>query len=253
MSRLATLFTRCVAKPGPRWRWAVCLLLAGPLHAEEPIDLYYNERPPYLVSALDGSVSGLTATPAAEAFRDAGIAFQWIRLPTNRQLALLKDNHRPACAVGWFRNAERERFAKFTKPIYQDKPTVGMASGDLAIPDKLSLTELLSRHDVRVLVKDGYSYGPYIDNLLAAHRGNVVVTPLDNIDMARMISARRADFMFVAEEEASSLLQMAGLNPLNFKVLRFTDMPMGEYRHIMCDKLVPDEVIQRLSAAIRPR
>lgn len=253
MSCLATLLNRRLARPSPRWLSAVCLLLAGTLYADEPIDLYYNERPPYLVSAPDGSVSGLTATPAAEAFRDAGIAFQWIRLPTNRQLALLKDNHRPACAVGWFQNAERERFAKFTKPIYQDKPTVGMASGDFATPEKLSLTDLLNRHDVRVLIKDGYSYGPYIDNLLAAHRANLIVTPLDNIDMARMISARRADFMFVAEEEASSLLQQAGLNPLTFKVLRFTDMPMGEYRHIMCSKLVPDEVIQRLNAAIRPK
>lgn len=239
--------------PGVRGLSVACLLVAGPLHAEEPLDLYYNERPPYLVSALDGSVSGLTATPAAESFREAGIAFQWMRLPSNRQLALLKDNHRPACAVGWFRNAEREHFAKFSKPIYQDKPTVGMASDSFAATDKLSLSDLLNRRDIKVLVKDGYSYGPYIDNLLAAHRANQVVTSADNIDMARMISGRRADFMFVAEEEASSLLQQAGLNPLYFKVLRFADMPMGEYRYIMCDKLVPDEVIQRLNTAIHPR
>lgn len=66
-----------------------------------------------------------------------------------------------------------------------------------------------------------------------------------------MIDARRADLMFVAEEEAQYLIGQSGLRPQDFSVLRFADLPRGETRHIMCAKDVPPEWMLRLDRAIR--
>ncbi|MFO1338760.1 MAG: transporter substrate-binding domain-containing protein [Burkholderiaceae bacterium] len=100
-----------------------------------PVELYYFERPPYVVKHPGSDeVSGLTATPAAQAFRAAGLAFRWVPLPTVRQLVTLKEQAQAACAVGWFKNAERELQFKFSKPIYRDRPTVALARADLPAP-----------------------------------------------------------------------------------------------------------------------
>jgi hypothetical protein len=233
--------------------FACCLLTATQAPAaQEEIAVYYNERPPYLVSEADGSVSGLTGTPAARAFHAAGVPFKWVLMPTNRQKQALMDTQLPGCAVGWFKNAERERFAKYTKPIYQDRPTVGLATTGNAIPERTPLTMVLANPQLRILVKDGYSYGPYIDQLLVGKRSGLVVTTMENVEMMRMIARGLADMMFAAEEEAAALLQQAGPSPQSFRILHFTDVPQGERRYIMCNKAVPNHVIQRLNAAIPP-
>ncbi|MDE2428233.1 MAG: hypothetical protein KGM99_05860, partial [Burkholderiales bacterium] len=88
--------------------------LGATCHAEDKITLNYNERPPYIVPAADGSATGLTATPAANAFSTAGIPVTWTKIPPNRQLIVVQENKSANCAIGWFKNSERETFAKFS-------------------------------------------------------------------------------------------------------------------------------------------
>lgn len=214
------------------------------------ITLYYNDRPPYLVSAADGAVTGLTATPATNACKSTGIDCAWVKMPTNRQLAIVKENIGMDCAVGWFKNPEREKFAKFTKPIYRDKPTVALVSKQFLIKEGRPLEAVLAGKGVRVLVKEGFSYGAFLDDLLARLKPTIVSTAVENIQMVQMIRADRADFMFVAEEEASYLVEQAGFSIKNFRLLNFPDMPNGEKRHIMCSKQVSDDVIGKLNKGI---
>ncbi len=218
-----------------------------------PIALLYNDRPPYAVSQPDGSVEGLTATPAANAFKSAAIPFKWVKLPTNRQLSLVKESTGMNCALGWFKNPEREQFAKFAGAIYQDKPTVALANRGFSVREGSALGTVLSLGRARVLVKDHFSYGPYIDRMLAALRPEIVNTTGENFKMVQMILADRADFMFVAEEEANYLIGQAGLDSRNLRILRFADMPDGEKRYLMCSRQVPDEYIVRLNRAIAGR
>jgi polar amino acid transport system substrate-binding protein len=217
----------------------------------EPLSLYFFERPPYVVQrAGSEDVTGLTATPAAQAFRAAGIAFQWVMLPTVRQLVTMKENSaHPACAVGWFKNPDRELHFKFTKPIYRDRPTVGLAPADFGLY-RTTLAETLRQPGLQVLVKDGFSYGPLIDGLLAQTKVERVVTSAESVPMIHMIAARRANFMFAAEEEAAYLVEQAGVPAVQLRVLHFADLPPGERRHILCSKGVPDESIERLNKAI---
>ncbi|MYN20437.1 transporter substrate-binding domain-containing protein [Rugamonas sp. FT107W] len=228
------------------------LLLAPACRAQEPVVLYYNERPPYLMSAPDGGVHGLTADPAAAAFADAGVPARWMRMPSNRQLALLQKGGQ-RCAVGWFRTAERERYARFTLPIYRDLPLVAVVRDDFALRDGATLRQLLAMPGVAVLVKEKYSYGGYVDAALAEARPIRIATTAESMAMVAMIGAHRADLMFLASEEADYLLQLAELRDRGLRVLRLTDVPTGERRHIMCSKDVSDDIMRRLDKEIQQK
>ncbi|WP_374567368.1 hypothetical protein [Ideonella sp.] len=219
------------------------------LAATEPLSLYFFERPPYVVQARGDEVTGLTATPAGQAFKGAGIDYRWVMLPTVRQLVTLKDNPKLACAVGWFKNPEREQHFKFSKPIYRDRPTVALARSEFNNASA-TLAETLRQPGLRVLVKDGFSYGALIDNLLAQSKAERVVTSAESVAMIHMIAAQRAHFMFAAEEEAAYLAEQAGVPAQQLRTLHFADLPPGERRYILCSKAVPDELIERLNKAI---
>lgn len=102
----------------------ILFISSMPVNAESPIQLYYYDRVPYATTDAQGEVSGLCATPAANAFKQAGIPFQWKKMPFKRQLVTIKHIKKMACGIGWFKNPERESFARFTDSIYQDKTAV---------------------------------------------------------------------------------------------------------------------------------
>lgn len=226
-----------------------CLLPAASW-ANDVITVNYNERPPYLVPGPDGAATGLTGTPAANAFKAAGIPIAWAKVPTNRQLSAVKEAKGMHCAVGWFKTPEREQFAKFTKPIYRDKPWLVLANVGYSIKDGTKLEQALKAKGVRVLTKDSFSYGSYLDNLLAKTKPTITVSNGSTSQMLQLINAGSADFMFVSEEEAEYLVKQAGLSMKNFRQIRFPDMPKGGERYIMCSKNVPDDVIAKLNKNI---
>jgi polar amino acid transport system substrate-binding protein len=228
----------------------VCAVAPFIAQAQDVLTLTYNDRPPYIVALPDGSAAGLTATPAANAFKGAGIPIAWKKVPTNRQLAEIRENSSRQCAIGWFKNPEREQYAKFTKAIYRDRPTVLIANRQFSTQPNETLQSILAHKLGRVLVKDKFSYGAYIDGLLASSRPETVVTTNENIQMVEMIRIGRADFMFAAEEEARYLIEQAGFKVHDFKVVRLPDVPPGERRYIICSKMVEDDVITRLNAVI---
>ena len=232
-------------------RLLACLSMLAPVlaMADDKITLSFNERPPYLVPGADGSASGLTGTPAAEAFRAAGIDVAWSKVPPNRQLVVIKEGG-PNCAIGWYKTAEREQFAKFTKPIYRDKPTVIIANPKFAVGDNAKLGDILATKGVRVLVKENFTYGPYIDAALdkvkpAQTKSNGTAT-----QMLQLVNAHSVDFMFASEEEASYLVEQSGIGAGNFKQIKMPDVPVGDDRYIMCSKEVSDDVIGKLNKAI---
>lgn len=214
-----------------------------------PITLFYEERAPYLVPAGD-TVEGLVATPAALAFKTAGVPFVWEASSFSRQWHMLRDNQGAHCVVGWFKNNERLAFAKFTKPIYRDGPIVALARRDFAFGPGRTLDQVLSTPGLRVLIRGMYSYGPYIERALKRNKPEAVASPLRNGQLTERLIADRADLMFTSEEEGEFLLRNLGSKARELQVLRFSDLLPGSERHIACNRNVPDETIERLNKAI---
>lgn len=215
------------------------------------ITLHYNERPPYLVTTESG-VGGLTGDPATLVFEMSNIPYKWQQTPSKRQIYLLEQDRGRDCAVGWFKNVEREKFAKYTLPIYQDMPQIALARADNDnIPADTTVDDIFSDPRLNLLVKDGYSYGDYIDGKIKEYDPIRTVTTVENSEMLRMVYARRADYFFIAPEEANGLITASDFDLQDFKFVHFRDIPSGELRYILCSKQVEDWIIDRLNTAIQ--
>lgn len=231
--------------------WLLASTLAAAAQGDQLITLHYNERAPYLQTLDNGDIAGLTATPAAQALRRAGIAFKWEKTPSNRQIQLLEWNANADCMVGWFKNPQRELIGNFSLPLYQDKPTIGLALfSNINIDSGSPLAQVLQNRELRLLTKDGYSYGEHIDALIHKLEPRRIKTTVENMNMLRMIALDRADYFFIAEEEASELIRQSEFKPGDFKYIRFSDSPDGGKRHLWCSKQVSQHSLNRINQAI---
>jgi polar amino acid transport system substrate-binding protein len=218
---------------------------------QAPIVLQFNEHPPFMKQEADGSVTGTVATPAARAFKRAGIPFVWQHIAVKRQLAVLQENATPVCSVGWYKTAERERFAKYTKAISQDSPTIGLANASFKAPDNGKLADLLADPELNVLIKDSIIYGPYLDAQLANMKAKRIVSFEEFGPLIKLVHIGRAQLTFIPIEEANYYIERMGYSRTDFNIIHFSDMPAGEKRYIMCDMKVDDAVIEKLNAELR--
>lgn len=223
---------------------------ASGVAAQELITLHVNDRPPYTVVAADGSISGLTASLAENVFRAAGVPFRWAQTPLKRQFVVVQRGAGLDCAVGLLRNPDREKSGKYSKPLYHDRAFVGLVRPDLKLAPSVKAADLIANPGLRLLLKDGLTYGQKIASLVASLRPNAQVVVVESPLMLRMIVADRADWMVATEEEAGYLVAVAGLSPKQIDVVRFSDVPEGEYRYLYCSKKVPDAIMDRLNAMI---
>jgi uncharacterized protein (TIGR02285 family) len=224
--------------------------LALPAQATEPLALMYYDRPPFMIDGGDGSASGLTVNISNEIMKTAKLDYTWHKFAAKRILELVRENAIHGCGIGWFKNPEREQFARFSKPIYHDKPQVAVAPKKFVLPADTKLFAALAINGTRILVKEGFSYGA-IDPLLLKYKPVLISTAGEVVQMMQMIKANRADMTFLPEEEAMYLLGQAGFRADDFNLIKFPDMPPGSTRHLMCSKKVPESVMQQINAAIR--
>jgi polar amino acid transport system substrate-binding protein len=214
-----------------------------------PITVLFEERAPYAMRVGD-TVHGLTADPAAQAFKAAGIAVVWEASSMSRQWHLMREDTGRHCAVGWFKNSERQAFAKFTKPISRDGSIVGLARRQFDFGPVRSLDGILALPGLRVVVRGRYSYGPFIEAALRRTEPLLIASPVPNIQLTDRLVDDRADLMFTSEAEAASLLQRMAGKAQHLQVLRFTDVLPGNERYIACNRQVSDDVITRLNSVI---
>ena len=75
--------------------------------------------------------------------------------PPQRQLLLVQTGDAGACGLGWFRNAERERLGRFSRPLYRDLPMGALVRADVPLADGVALATTLASGKQTVLTKLG--------------------------------------------------------------------------------------------------
>lgn len=213
----------------------------------QPLRLLFQERPPYTESLPGGGARGLVATPAEQALTRAGIAFRWEPTPSQRQLVQIQTGQTPDCGLGWFRNPEREKLGKFSRPLYRDQAIGALVRADTAITSGGSAQALLADKRWRLLTKEGFSYGAQVDGWLATLDVNRVNTGAEPAQLVLMLLGGRADWMFIAPEEAQPLLDS---QPGQLRLVAFQDVGPGQSRHLYCSRHVPDSVMAAIDQAL---
>jgi polar amino acid transport system substrate-binding protein len=233
------------------WLLIPALFASLAAHAEDRLKLLYEDRPPYYVTAKDGSVSGLAIDPVAAALKKAGIMPNWQTTSAKRQLAAIQANREAVCSPGWFKKPEREAFAKFSEPIYQDKPQVVVTRTDQSLRiNHGTLEKLLQDPNLTMGVKLGYSYGHFIDALIERLEPVTMRSSQDTAGLIRMLVGRRFDYMLAAPEEFSSFAERLGIAGKDIFSIALSDIPAGNQRYLMCSQQVSDEWLARINAGL---
>lgn len=218
--------------------------------AQAPLTVLYEERAPYAITAGTG-VTGLVATPSAAAFERAGVPVHWQVSVQGRILSLLSANTAPLCAISLYRLPEREAYARFTPAVYRNGPVVGLVRPGFPLTGPTTISAALRTPNLRLLMRYRYSYGSYVDGLIASIKPQAVAPQLRNDQVADLLRANRGDLMFASEEEAAVLQRPATGGPGEaLQIVHFTDAPPGETRHIACSRQVPEAVMERLDRSI---
>ena len=179
-------------------------------------------------------------------------SFRWEKTPAKRQLNILKENRSRACLIGWFKNLEREKFARYSHPIYRDKSFIALGRADN--PQLISngaLDATLLNSGLVLLRKNGYSYGKLLDTMILKLGPRQKMTSAENIGMLKIIHSGGADYFFISEEEAMQLILTSGLLKTDFKTIRFSNMPGGNKRYLLFSKQVENQVIDQINSAIK--
>lgn len=244
MKKVRTLIAAAAA-------WGIQTPFVSPAQAEDLV-MVFRDKPPY--SYVDHGVQrGFLLERTQRILDQAGVRARFLDMPPKRIFLEIQNNAQAVCSFGWYKIPEREKYARFSQPIHQDKPHVVLAGPRSAdeVKKHRSLKSLLDQSGLALAVVDGVSYGPEIDALIARFPGKIDRSLVSPIQVAKKVALKRADFMFIDQEDYDYLMST---NP-EFKAeglvrIDYPDLPPGLKRYILCSQQVSDETMGRIDAAI---
>ena len=234
------------------WGWFVLLALQAAASPAQELLMAFRDKPPY--SYVEAGVpKGFLLERTRQIMDAAGLRPTFREMPPKRIFQEMQDNAEPICSFGWYRIPEREKFARFSLPIHQDRPHVVLAGPRSAddVRRHKTLKGLLGDSALTLATVDGVSYGPELDAMIAAFPGKNDRALVPPIQVAKKVAAKRADFMLIDQEDYDYLM---ATNPefRDEKLVRieYPDLPPGLRRYILCSQRVGSDTMARIDAAI---
>lgn len=220
--------------------------------ANQTVVIEYRNKPPYSYTE-NGAAKGLLIDLTKSVFAKAAIDATFLEVPTNRITYDIKSGDKLVCSPGWYLLPEREEYAWFSLPIYQDRPQlllVGPSAFDRAKTHK-SMVSLLKDESLNLGMLDGLSLGADLDKLIQNYGKNVYRHVGMPEQLAKMVAlSRNADYMFIDADDYDFLNKNGSISDLGLIRLTIPDMPAGIKRHIICSKSIGSDLRERINKAI---
>lgn len=238
------------ARPSRRLLLALLAACTAGRAGAADLVLYYEERPP-LMSRQGDQLAGVQGAPATAILQRAGLAADLREAPVARQVAMITRNNEPACALGLYRTAEREKLGKYSKlPVYSSPPQSLMIRKDGRLKDVHRFAAVLQSPTVTVALRVGYSYGAETDRALAESHAKIIRSSDHSMARARLVLLGVADAALFTEEEGEALIKQLGEAGAALELRRLPDAPPGEGRYFFCNKALPDRQLKAIDDAM---
>ena len=211
----------------------------------------YAEQSPFTVTMGRGHVGGVVGIRATDILERAGITANWVLMPAERHLKIIKSNRQPVCAVGWNKTSARSKYGVFSKNFHKDKPTIGLvrANNEKALRHN-TLASLLADKTLIFGAEYGHSYGKVIDAQIKQFTPKTVKTAQDSNGLFLMMMARRYDYILILGDAFKTTIDETNIPPSDVAKVEFPDLPMGKHRAFMCSQSVSAEIIDALNSSI---
>jgi uncharacterized protein (TIGR02285 family) len=231
---------------------AMGVLVAPRWAAAESLLIVFRDKPPYSF-VENGVAKGFLLERTRRVLNRAGIKAEFREMPPKRIFLEIEKNEQNICSFGWYKLTERERYARYSVPLHQDRPHVVLAGPRSAgaIRKYASLKGLLSDQALVLAGADGVSYGAELDAMINTFAGRVDRTLQSPQEIAKKLAAKRADFMLIDQDDYDYLtISNADFRSDDLVRIEYPDMPSGLKRYILCSQQVGDETMRRINAAI---
>lgn len=236
--------------------WAALTGLAGLLAAAEgpagaePVNLYYFPRPPLYMQDDHGRPAGVLLELAGRIMQAAGLDYRLVEVPAKRALLAIERNE-PACAVGWYRLAARERYAVFSLPIHRDTPQVAVVRRTVArdLPQPATLDDLMARK-LTLGIIDGFHYGRLPEEKIAQHHPRLQRVTGEVSQLMHMAALGRCDWLLANRQEAEWQLDNDVELGQELSIVDLSDQTQGNLRYLMCGPSLGRPAMDRINQAI---
>ena len=229
---------------------AAILSLMGLAASAQELRVYYFPRPPLYTTEADGSAGGFLNEVATLALDEAKIPYRLVEIPSARVEPSLK-NGDYAAGLGWFKNPEREQWAHFSLPLYQDLPLVAVLNKAKAssFGSEASIDQLLGAGLTLGTIKS-FSYGSFADRAIERLHPKIETIVGPQASLVLMAAHGRVDLLLLGMEEAGYLMEHERDSAASLAIVRISDAPAGNFRYLMFSKAVPIAIVERIDAAI---
>lgn len=214
--------------------------------------IHYSVMPPRAYTE-DGKPAGSLIRRVQQLAKATGLAIELQEAPLRRSLREIELNQHPLCALGAFKTPDREAFARFSEPLSVDAAPAMLAVPAVAarLRAHTSLQDLLADTSLQLLVVSGVSYGNRLDGQIAAMPRPPMRVTASQLQLFRMLTLGRADYMIASREELAHVIDQGALPRNALELVNFEGMPAGRGRHLACSRQVTPALMQKLDAAIR--
>lgn len=231
----------------------VSAIASGALANEAPqldIEFGFNSKPP-LFFFENGKAVGDVVEVVRQACTLAGLKCGFVDLPFQRAMLFL-ENQRPGfAALGFSKTPEREKFVKFSEPVWLDASPVLLvrAADESAFRQYSSLADLVNRSPYVFGGKSGNVYP--IDAQLRGLGTRDRRFSAEANRFPLLLISNRFDFMLMYPAEISLALQASGVLPSAVTVVTYPDMPSGAERFLLFSKNTEPEILKKVNAALK--
>ncbi|WP_432735760.1 substrate-binding periplasmic protein [Maridesulfovibrio sp. FT414] len=224
--------------------------LLAPLSHAETLEIGYIEYPPYYYTQ-NGRPEGFLLHLTEAIMRNSGIEARYTSMPSKRVLHKIKTGGNVA-SIGWFKTEERERFASFSIPIYENRPIgiIFRKEDEPKFANFHSLKDLMEKTDLKIATISGHSEGIYVDKILNTYPNHVYYVSGKQEQLVKMLKNGRQDFCLLAPEEISMIIERCGYSEDDFMFRTLTDIPAGNKRYLIFSKTVAPETVAKINTAI---
>lgn len=225
----------------------------------ESLEFSVPSKPPFY--HLEGKeVNGFIVSIVKCLFQANAIKPEFNLLPLKRILRKLQSDP-DHCSIGWFRTKEREDFADFSKPIWQDRAALVLTQKEkkkLIQKKHPSFSSLIADSNFKMLRPAGVSYGQNVDDLIGKNSKNISTITGSFRQIIKMLAFNRADYTLVHPPEwyyySKSINKQENLAaPHDVSIIAYKDLNKEIHRHIICNKKTQKNTIKRINILIDKR
>ncbi|CAM3762018.1 substrate-binding periplasmic protein [Vibrio aquimaris] len=186
----------------------ICALITVKPLAAEPLELVTLEYPPY-IETRNGQVSGVAVLLVSYIFHQLETPVNITVLPWARALALVQRGKADGIFTA-FKNAEREKFADYSRNVlFVQNISLMALRGSGYRPEEILVGDV---SDIALCVVNGVSYGKRMDTKIAQGGFRAVFQRNSAKECAHLIRTKRADIWVNNEFGARSILVQESLD-----------------------------------------